>query len=322
MPISPPAPYRPPFYYFGNAHLQTVVPSLFRQVRGPAYVRERLPTPDGDFLDLDWAKRGSNRLLIVTHGLEGSADRHYVKGLIAALHPHGWDGLGWNCRSCSGELNRLPRFYHHGDTPDLALVVDHALAQGYQTVVLAGFSLGGSLTLKYLGERGAAVPAQVKKGLAVSVPCRLAECGAELSKPSKMFYTRRFLKKLNAKIRAKAAQMPHHLSLEPLASIRIFEDFDNAYTAPLHGFASAHDYYERASSIHYLAGVRVPTLLISALNDPFLTPGCFPVEVAQAHPYLHLEMPAQGGHVGFEQAGSPRTYVEDRLVRWVADLGA
>jgi uncharacterized protein len=313
--------YRPPLYYFNNPHLQTVVPSLFRQVKGLAYVRERIATPDGDFLDLDWATQGSRKLVIVTHGLEGSADRHYVRGLIKKLRALGWDGLGWNCRSCSGELNRLPRFYHHGDTPDLALVVDHALAKGsYDTAVLVGFSLGGSMTIKYFGERGGQVRPEVKRGVAISVPCVLAECGAELAKPDKRFYTRRFLNKLGEKIKAKAATMPDQLSYRGYENIRLFEEFDNIYTAPLHGFRNAQDYYDQVSAIRFVGQVRVPLLLLNALNDPFLTPACFPVAIAEAHPFLHLEMPTQGGHVGFELAGTDETYAERRVAEWVGDL--
>lgn len=321
MPIQTVSHYHPPFYYFNNPHLQTMMPSFFRKVTGFSYVRERINTPDGDFLDLDWATQGSQKLVIVTHGLEGSADRHYVRGVIKKLRAQGWDGLGWNCRSCSGEMNRLPRFYHHGDTPDLALVVDHAIQKGnYQIVMLVGFSLGGSMTIKYLGERGEQVRPEIKRAVAVSVPCTLAECGDELAKPNKKFYTKRFLQKLGAKIKAKAALMPDQISYRDYDKIQLFEDFDNAYTAPLHGFRDAADYYAQVSAIGFVDRVRVPLLLINALNDPFLTPACFPVQIAEQHPFLHLEMTTQGGHVGFQLPGTNETYAERRMAEWVADL--
>jgi predicted alpha/beta-fold hydrolase len=344
MPIIASKELKPPFYYFGNAHLQTVIPSLFRKVEGVYYQRERINTPDGDFLDLDWSfahhlngdkssksqknhylpKKevvASKKLVIVSHGLEGSADRHYVKGVIKIMNAEGWDGLGWNCRSCSGELNRLPRFYHHGDTPDLALVISHALEKyNYETIALVGFSMGGSITLKYFGERGDGILTQVKKGISFSVPCDLAACSDELSKPNKMFYTRRFLKKLNKKIIEKAKLMPHQISAEPLKNIRIFRDFDNVYSSQLHGFQDANEYYYRASSLHYLQGIRRPVLLVNTLNDPFLTTSCFPKEIAENHTFLHLEMPLQGGHVGFQRAGEQETYAEMRTREWLADL--
>lgn len=327
MPIVQATNYKSPFYYFGNAHLQTIMPSFFRKVEGVSYQRERIETPDGDFLDLDWAivssslsEKETKKLLIVSHGLEGDSGRHYVKGLIKVMNKEGWDGLGWNCRSCSGELNRLPRFYHHGDTPDLDLVVRHAVEQhGYQTIVLAGFSLGGSMTLKYFGERGENILPQVKKGLAFSVPCDLAACSDELAKPSKLFYTRRFLGKLHKKIRAKAQIMPDKISAEFIDQIRIFRDFDNIYSSKLHGFEDAADYYKKVSSLFFLHGIRRPVLLINTLNDPFLTPSCFPKDIAQNHEFLHLEMPAQGGHVGFQLKDSQETYAEIRTKEWLKE---
>ncbi|WP_448518298.1 YheT family hydrolase [Rhodoflexus sp.] len=320
MPVTIINHYKPPAYFFSNPHLQTVIPSLFRKVKGIAYQRERINTPDGDFLDLDWAKQGSNKLVIVTHGLEGSSERHYVKGLVKALYKNGWDGLGWNCRSCSGEPNRLPRFYHHGDTPDLDNVVQHAIAKGYEHILLAGFSLGGSMTLKYLGERGANLASQIKKGLAVSVPCDLASCGEELAKPAKLFYTNKFLRRLERKIKLKSRLMPQQIRYEDFKKVKVFRDFDNIYTAPLHGFRDADDYYQSVSSINFLDGIRVPTLLINALNDPFLTEACFPRQQAEKNPFLHLEMTTQGGHVGFQLPGTNETYVERRAREWVSDL--
>ena len=331
MPIIKAIHHKTPVYYFGNAHLQTIIPSFFRKVGGLNYQRERINTPDGDFLDLDWAIvsnlqksnaiNSAKKLIIVSHGLEGDSSRHYVKGLIKVMNETGWDGLGWNCRSCSGELNRLPRFYHHGDTADLDLVVRHAIGQhGYQTVVLAGFSLGGSITLKYFGERGENILPQIKKGLAFSVPCDLAACSNELAKPNKLFYTRRFLGKLHKKIRAKALIMPNQISDKFIEQIHVFKDFDNLYSSKLHGFEDADDYYQKASSLFFLQGIRRPVLLINTLNDPFLTPSCFPKDLAQNHQFLYLEMPAQGGHVGFQLAGTEETYAEIRSKEWLKEL--
>lgn len=180
--------------------------------------------------------------------------------------------------------------------------------------------MGGSMTLKYFGERGENILPQIKKGIAFSVPCDLASCSNELSKPSKRFYTKRFLKKLNKKIIEKAKLMPDKISAEAIKNIRVFRDFDNAYSSQLHGFRDADDYYYQASSINYLQGIRRPVLLINTLNDPFLTQSCFPKEIAENHRFLYLEMPLQGGHVGFQLEGQRETYAELRAREWLSDL--
>jgi len=316
MPILKTKHFRPPLQQF-NGNLQTVIPSIFRKVEGIEYERERLDTPDGDFLDIDWSKTGSDKIILVSHGLEGNTDRHYVKGIIKTFNNAGWDACAWNCRSCSGEMNRLPRFYHHADTPDLKFVIEHILnTKVYSTLVLIGFSMGGSLTLKYLGENGENLPQAVKKGVAVSVPCSLKDCSVELEKPGKMYYNKRFFKKLSQKVRLKAEIMPEKISAEPLKEIKSLRKFDDYYSAPLHGFKDAEDFYDKASSMHYLEGIRKPTLIINALNDPFLVGRCYPEKIAQKHAFLHLEMPKEGGHVGFVIRGQKETYAELRALEF------
>ena len=335
MPLLPPPDYRPPAWLF-NGHLQTIVPSTFRRVIGVHYQRERLETPDGDFLDLDWSRTQSltkspsggsgttprvpdgpvtSQLVILSHGLEGSADRPYVRGMVRAFNRAGWDALAWNCRSCSGEMNRLPRFYHHGDTEDLQAVITHALSrERYQTVVLVGFSMGGSMTLKLLGEQAKTLPTAVRRAVVFSVPCDLPSSVEHLGKPGNIVYRRRFMRKLERKIRLKSQLLPTQITYR-FDDIRHFRDFDNRYTAPLHGFRDADDFYDRASARHYLKGIRIPTLLINAANDPFLTPLCFPVREAENHPHLFLEIPRQGGHVGFSLAsGGEELWSEQRAV--------
>jgi uncharacterized protein len=214
------------------------------------------------------------------------------------FHRHGWDSVAWNCRGCSGEMNRLPRFYHHGATEDLAVVVDHAIQKKYFHIVLVGFSMGGSMTLKYLGERKEIHPA-IKSATVFSVPCDLGSSARELDKPNKKFYLNRFLKKLEKKICAKAELFPDIISSKDFHLIKSFREFDNRYTAPLHGFTDADDFYNQASSKPYIASIQIPTLIVNALNDPFLPEACYPVEIAKAHEYVHLETPTRGGHVGF-----------------------
>lgn len=287
--------YKAPFYLF-NAHLETVIPSVFRKVPG-TYQRERLELADGDFLDLDWMTQQQSKLVIISHGLEGNSERHYSKGMAVHFFQHGWDALSWNCRGCSGEANRLPRFYHHGATEDLAAVIEHALQKNYTQIALVGFSMGGSMLLKYLGERKAY--SELKVAVAFSVPCNLGSSAAELDKPGNKFYLKRFLKKLEKKIQVKATQFPNLLSAEGFENITTFREFDTRYTAPLHGFTDADDFYSKASCSPHLANIQTPTLLVNAENDPFLPDACYPVELARKHAHIHLEIPKRGGHVGF-----------------------
>jgi predicted alpha/beta-fold hydrolase len=313
--------YRPPFYLF-NGHMETIVPSMFRKISDVVYTRERLELPDGDFVDLDWLRQGSKRLMIVSHGLEGSSERHYSKGMARYFSRNGWDALAWNCRSCSGEMNRLPRFYHHGATEDLTCVINHSISRGYHEIVLVGISMGGSMTLKYLGENTSTLPSQIQAGIAFSVPCHLASSASELDRPEKRFYLKRFLKKLSKKIKAKESMFPGIVSHERFEQIKSFREFDNRYTAPLHGFENADDFYQRASCLPHLQSIKVPTLLVNALNDPFLTKECYPKMLASDHDLLYLETPSRGGHTGFCLIGKIENGMEERALGFVQSLSA
>ncbi|MBK0404908.1 alpha/beta fold hydrolase [Adhaeribacter sp. BT258] len=299
MPVLPTPVFSPPFYQF-NKHLQTILPSMLRKVSGVNYTRERISTPDRDFLDLDWLVIGSKQLLIVSHGLEGDAHRPYVKGMVKAAHNAGMDALAWNYRSCSGEPNQLLSSYHLGATQDLDLVIRYALKQKkYETVYLTGFSAGGNITLKYLGEAPEKVPAEVKRAAVFSVPCHLKSSALQISRPENRIYLRRFLNSLRLKLEQKIPIANGTLDLSDYHLVRDFQAFDDRFTAPLHGFANADDYYAQCSSLAYLPSIQIPTLLVNAQNDPFLSPQCFPVKEAEENPNLFLEMPKNGGHVGF-----------------------
>ncbi|MBO2009636.1 YheT family hydrolase [Hymenobacter negativus] len=322
MPLVAASQYQPPFYLF-NGHLQTIVPSLWRTVSDVAYQRERVELPDGDFLDLDWSRlpamRPTNGIAIVSHGLEGDASRPYVRGMVRALNRAGLDALAWNYRSCGGEMNRLLRSYHLGDTEDLDRVLRHTLATGrYQRAYLLGFSAGGNVTLKYLGEDAARVPAEVQRAAVFSVPTDLRASSVHIGRLQNQVYMRRFLKSLRQKIRDKAALLPGQVDLDGLEALRNFPQFDDKYTAPMHGFDSAEAYYQYASSGRYLSGIQVPTLLVNAQNDPFLPASCYPRELAANSPFVFLETPSDGGHVGFAE-GSPdgEYYSERRAVEFL-----
>ena len=292
--------YRPPAFLPGG-HLQTIHPALCRRVRVVTQRRERLELPDGDFLDLDWAADGRERLAILSHGLEASSKAPYIQGMAAALREQGWDVLAWNYRGCSGEMNRLLPFYHSGASDDLHHVVQHALAvHPAKRIDMIGFSLGGNMTLKYLGERDA--HPRLHRAVAFSVPCDLACSSKRLATRTNRLYMDRFLRTLRRKLVAKKPRFPREIDLEGIGEVRNFRQFDDRFTAPLHGFRDAEDYWARASSRPFLPRIRIPALLVNAANDPFLGPGCFPREEAQASEFFHLEVPADGGHVGFSCA--------------------
>ncbi|MGB3542499.1 YheT family hydrolase [Rubrivirga sp.] len=298
-------PYRPPVW-LRSGHVQTIYPTLFRRVPGVHYRRERIDLEDGDFLDLDWLgqPRGRN-VAIVAHGLEGSTDRSYVRGMAKELHRRGWAVCAWNLRGCSGEPNRLLRAYHSGATEDLEAVAQHVLAQGAETVAVVGFSLGGNLTLRWLGEQGDDLDARVVAGAGVSVPVDLASSAETMKAWSRRIYMRYFLKKLTVKVEEKASRFVDAPDPAGVARMTSFAEFDGAFTAPVHGFESAQDYWERASSKPLLPEIGVPTLLVNALDDPFLSSSCFPREEAEANPNLTLLAPEEGGHVGFVMPSGP-----------------
>ena len=295
-------PYRPPLW-LRNGHLQTVLPALFREVEGVAYDRERIDLPDGDFLDLDWAERGRPDVALVAHGLEGSADRAYIRGMTRALAARGWSVCAWNMRGCSGEPNRTLGAYHSGSSHDLDAVVAHALAGGAERVALVGFSLGGNVTLKWLGEQGADVDARVVGAVALSVPVDLASSADVMEHWSRRLYMRRFLRSLEHKVAEKATRYADVPDAAAVRQMTTFREFDGHFTAPVHGFADAQDYWRRASSLPLLGDIRVPTLLVQAQDDPFLSRACFPVGTARSSDRLRLLAPRFGGHVGFMAPG-------------------
>jgi predicted alpha/beta-fold hydrolase len=296
-----PSSYTPPPFLDGG-HRQTLYASLVRRVNFTYGRRERIETPDDDFLDLDWAEagaEGNRRIAILTHGLEGSGHRKYMRGMARAFVRQGWTVCALNLRGCSGETNRQVATYHSGKTDDLALVVNHVLDQDYAPVVLVGFSLGGNLTLKYLGERGADVDDRIRGAVAISAPVDLSASADQIDRWSNWHYTQYFLHSLRQKMRVKARQHPDRVSTKRLRKIHTLRGFDDAYTAPLHGFESADHYYQRASSKPLLPDLPIPTLLLNAANDPFLPPSCYPRSIARGHEQLTLEVPESGGHVGF-----------------------
>lgn len=296
---------------FGNGHIQTIYPVLFRTIEDVTYTRERITTPDNDFLDLDWSTTNGNRLALISHGLEGNSTRNYVKGMVRAVNQAGWDALAWNYRGCSGEPNRRLRSYHNGATEDLSLVIDHAAATDrYKEIALIGFSLGGNLSLVHLGRDR--VNPRVSKAVVFSVPCDLEASAAVLARPSNALYMKRFLVMLHEKIRDKMETMPQSIDDKGYQSIRDFKTFDDRYTAPIHGFNNAEDYWHQCSSKQFIPRIRIPTLIINAKNDPFLPRECYPVDEAKSNPHVILQITKSGGHVGFIDFNREGLYWSER----------
>ena len=312
--------YNPPLP-FKNGHFSTIYSGLVRRVEGLHPERERIVLPDGDFLDTDWhyAGKKTHKLAIVLHGLEGNASRPYVQGAAKAFNRHGYDALNVNFRSCSEQPNNLYRSYHSGATEDLHQVIDHVLNHyTYDTIIINGFSLGGNITLKYLGEREQ-LPSQIKAGIAVSVPCHLHSAMLEIHSFKNTLYARRFKKNLLGKLKIKQQQFPDKVSEKDVLSIKTLKDFDDFYTSRAHGFKDALDYYERSSSLQFLKSIKTPAYILNARNDSFLSEACFPVEDARENTFLHLEISKYGGHVGFFQKNNIY-YNEKRSVDFLKSL--
>lgn len=319
-----------PAWWLPSPHLQTLWSPFCRQAPLLTRRRERLWLADGDFLDLDWhGPHGSQApVALVLHGLTGSSSSLYVLGLQQRLAERGWASVALNWRGCSGEPNRLPRAYHSGASDDLAEVIAHLQASHPQAPLAAvGYSLGGNVLLKYLGETGAASP--LMAAVAVSVPFRLDQCADRIGMGFSRVYQAHFIRNMIAYVQNKQQHfqregaLDHLQSLQALGSLhgmRTFWDFDGRITAPLHGFTDAQDYYRRASSRYYLDGIRVPTLLIQAEDDPFVFPRSLP-GAGELSSSTHFELHAHGGHVGFID-GSPRLpgyYLERRIPAWLTE---
>jgi len=306
-------------------HAQTLAARVLRPAEGPFVERERLWTPDGDFLDLDWAPDpGPDApIALVMHGLEGSAQRRYMRNTARELVRAGVRPVALNFRGCSGEPNQTPLFYHSGKTDDPDFVIT-TLRERYPTrrIGALGFSLGGNVLLKLMGERSDGGRGIVDAAAVISVPYDL-DAGCTLLERSFMgrFYTSYFLRSLQAKVRLKSRVLGEVLDPDAAESARTIREFDDRITAPLHGFASATHYYRESSSIRYLAGIRVPTLMLHAEDDPFLPADVIPRREAEANPSLHLALQRHGGHVGFLE-GSPRNpsfWAEEEGARFLGE---
>lgn len=316
--------YRPAWWVPGG-NAQTLWGKFFRK-RPPLPVRaERWDTSDGDFVDIHRlnAPAGQPRLFFL-HGLEGSIRSHYVAGLFGEAQRRGWGADLLIFRGCGDEPNRGPRFYHSGETGDLAFALTRVQAEYPESpILLAGVSLGGNVLLKFLGERGADLSRQIRGAATISVPYDLERGARRLMQGFSRVYDRHFLRTLRQKARAKLARYPGLFDAAALERARTIYDFDDAVTAPVHGFADAHDYYTRSSSIRWIESIERPTLLLSAVDDPFLPPEVLGDvrALARENPRLTLEFTDRGGHVGFVGGAAPwraTYYAEWRVCEFLA----
>ncbi|WP_340199554.1 YheT family hydrolase [Ascidiimonas sp. W6] len=312
--------YNPPLL-FKNGHFSTIYAGLVRRVNGLNPKRERLKLLDGDFIDMDWCYTSSktHKLIILLHGLEGNSDRPYVQGSAKTFNQAGYDAVIINFRSCSGEPNLLYKSYHSGASEDLEAIIEHILSHyNYNAIVIKGFSLGGNVTLKYLGER-TKIPSQIKAGIAISVPCYLYGSMLRLHSSNNILYAQRFKKHLLEKLRWKQKKFPELVSDQDIKNIHTLKDFDDFYTSKAHGFKNALDYYEKCSSLQFLHEIKTPAFILNAKNDSFLSKECFPVKEAKENPYIHLEISKYGGHVGFYDTNNIY-YNEKRALEFVNSL--
>ena len=307
---------------FRNGHFNTIFRPLFMKERHH-YKRVRIDTWDEDFIDLDFSKIGSDTLVILIHGLEGSSESKYILSAACELNKAGFDTVSFNLRGCSGEDNRLLQTYHSGKTEDLNYVISYLLENDhYEKLIIIGYSLGGNLTLKYLGEYADRIPDEISCAIAVSVPIDLATSGREMSSLKNKIYMEEFLKTLRFKALEKSYKFPdYHLDKEKLFKAKVFKDFDELYTAPVFGFDSPEDYWAKASSKPYIPLINIPCLLITSLDDPFLSKECYPYEEAGDSDYFHLLATKYGGHVGyissFKQQGN--RWLENRMIRFLQE---
>lgn len=311
------AAYRAPFWLPGG-HLQTIVPALAGGAQAPRYARERWESrdaqgrPDGDFVDVDWIADTDGRprwisgapLVVLFHGLEGSSQSSYARALMGALAARGWNGCVPHFRGCSGEINRLPRAYHSGDSAEVDWILKRAATRLPPALYAVGVSLGGNALMKWAGERGGDARRVVRAVASVCSPLDLAASGKALGRGLNMFYTRMFLDTLKRKSAAKLARFPRIFDGEQMRRARNLHEFDNVVTAPLHGFRDTDDYWARAAAKPWLGRIAIPALVLNSTNDPFVPAASLPTahEVSQS---VDLEQPPAGGHVGFGRAGLP-----------------
>lgn len=297
---------------FKNCHFNTLYPYLFRKKIDHNFERIRLNTLDGDFVDIDCLFNSNKKVAILCHGLEGSSSSQYINGITTALKDD-WDIIALNYRSCSGELNLTATLYHSGFTDDLHQIIQQ-YSSLYEEIVLVGYSLGGNLVLKYTTDGKFEVDKKIVSVVAISVPCDLEHSGYRLMQKQNKIYIQNFLSSLKKKMLNKYHQGFEEIDIAKLEITKTLYDFDEYFTGPLHGFGNALGYYQKCSSKQYLSEINIPTLLINSLDDSFLSPECFPFEIAKDNNQFYMMATQYGGHVGFSSL-RPESYWTDDTIK-------
>ncbi|VXB74925.1 Alpha/beta hydrolase [Flavobacterium sp. 9AF] len=298
-----------------NKHVSTIYAGMFKKFPVPNYQREILELNDGDFLEVDFNLKNPNKAVILCHGLEGNSQRTYINSCANYFLERNFSVFAWNNRSCSGNMNRLPKLYHHATIEDLDAVVQFVLTQ-VEEVYLIGYSMGGAQTLNYLG-RINNLDKRVKAGVAISVPIEIKSSADSLKKGFNKIYMKNFMYDLTKKLKYKAEQFPDLLDWSKIKNIDGFDYLDDHFTAPLHGFKNKEDYYYQVSPARSINDIKKPVLILNALDDPFLGEDCYPKELAQKSNCIHLEIPKYGGHCAFPMKKSKYSYAEIRAFSFI-----
>ncbi|AXT61608.1 alpha/beta fold hydrolase [Aquimarina sp. AD10] len=312
-----------PTFLFKNGHVSTIFPNVFRKIKDVTQKRERIELHDGDFIDIDWSYtifKNVKKVAIIVHGLEGNAQRQYILGTARHLNHNNWDVIAVNLRNCSGEVNRLYRSYNAGVSEDIDQIINHVISKySYTNISLCGFSLGGNIILKYLGEDRQLAP-QIKAATAISAPCDLHDSLLAINKTKNIIYEKRFIRHLKEKLLERQNVFPDKITVEEITTCKSLMDIDNLYTSKAHGYKDAIDYYTKCSSLQFLKNIKVPTLVLNAKNDSFLGDQCYPIDEAKKNDHLFLEIPDYGGHVGFYLPGKAY-YNEQRTLDFFEKQG-
>ena len=297
-----------------SGHLETILPSLFAKPVRVVYNREILNLSDGDSLALDWVKRGNRRLIVITHGMEGSSERHYVKRSARYFSDQKWDVLAWNARGCGGHKSTVVKLRHHGNHEDLESVVNYTLQGEYDEIVLVGFSMGGSQVLSYLCGDG--LDRRILGGVGFSVTFDFEDMMKQLQKRRNALYKHVFLSKMKKKLLEYAA-IDERVDISTLPMVKTFEDFHLKYTMSLNGFSSLKEFYREASPIFLIPNLERPFLAVNALNDPILGDQNYPIELT--NDLFKMETPKHGGHLGFGWRNSLHNYMEERANQFISN---
>lgn len=314
MPTLQVSNYKPP-WFLKNGHFQSIYQTFFRPEISLKYIRKRLTLEDNDFIDIDTLTNDNQKVALILHGLESGSDRPYMKGMAKILSNNGWDVVCINFRGCSGEVNKKYKSYHSGEYGDLEEVLRHVVKNGnYIKLDIIGFSLGGNVLLKYLGDLGNSLPPIINKAVAISVPCHLKDSAYKLTLGFNKVYLKRFITSMKKKLIVKQNQHPENKDHIDINSLTDFQLFDDYYTAPAHGFPDANTYWSSCSSINVIKNIQLDTLIITAEDDQFLTLSCYPIKEANQNKHVTLEIPTHGGHVGFVLFNKENEYWHEKRV--------